>query len=86
MFSDEAAGDAKLTLVDIDFLAVRFKLDGLCLKIKNEDPLTAHVIAVWVITPENHTRYETDLFIRPGETLTYWSGIPCPSGYTQLRS
>ena len=55
MFSDEAAGDAKPTSVDIDFLAMRFKLDGDLLENKKEGLSTAHVVAVWVINHENHT-------------------------------
>jgi len=33
-----AAYETTRTLLNIDFLAVRVKLDGLCFKFKNEDP------------------------------------------------
>ncbi|MHA1711104.1 MAG: hypothetical protein ACTSUS_03410 [Candidatus Freyarchaeota archaeon] len=32
-----------------------------------------------MIESNNHTRHETNLFLNPGETITYWSDIPCPS-------
>jgi len=64
-----------------DFLAVRALLKGSCFKFKNCGSLTVHLVALWVIdSDDNHSRYEINLFMSPGEIVTYWTGITWPSG------
>jgi len=73
--------DTSPTLLNIDLLAMRAILKGSCFKFRNSGFLTAHLVALWVIDSEdNHTRYELNLFINPGETITYWTDITWPSG------
>ena len=79
--TDRDSPDATLTVLNVDFLAVRVTLNGSCFKFKNNGSLTAHLVALWVIdSGGNRGRYEVSLFINPGETITYWTSITWPSG------
>jgi hypothetical protein len=77
---DRNIGDTTPTLLNIDLLAIRAILKGSCFKFRNSGSLTAHLVALWVIdSGDNHSRYEIHLFMSPGETITYWTGITWPS-------
>jgi hypothetical protein len=59
---------------------------GVCFEIKNVGPNGVHIIAVWIITPSSHQRYTADLFLNPGETLTYTrNDITLPLDYTLAK-
>lgn len=44
---------------------------GILLELKNAGPLTLHVVSLWVNNLTAHRRYDLDLFISPGENITY---------------
>lgn len=44
---------------------------GTRMDIKNTGPLSVHIVAVWVSTSTTHQRYDADLFLNPGEPVTY---------------
>jgi hypothetical protein len=50
------------------------KNNGTSLTFKNEGPLTAHLVSIWVNTLVNHQRYEINSFIESGDTTSYVYG------------
>ncbi|MEM3695165.1 MAG: hypothetical protein QXJ11_04325 [Candidatus Bathyarchaeia archaeon] len=69
MFCD-ASLDANQTTVDIDFFAVRTKVDGAQFSVKNSGSATAHIVSIWVIDSAVHRRYEANYFVNIGEVAT----------------
>ena len=46
--------DANQTIIDIDFLGVRAKIDGTNFTFKNQGSMTSHLVSLWVINSTNH--------------------------------
>jgi hypothetical protein len=69
-FSDEGLSTNQ-TEVGIDFLAVRAIIDGTRIDLKNLSPLSLHIVAVWITNSASHQRFNADLFLNPGESITY---------------
>jgi len=44
---------------------------GTSMDIKNTGPLSLHIVAVWISTSTTHQRYDADLFLNSGESVTY---------------
>jgi len=44
---------------------------GTTLKLKNAGPSTVHIVSVWVNDATVHKRYDADIFINSGDTLSY---------------
>ena len=44
---------------------------GTSLDIENTGPLSLHVVAIWISTSTSHQRYDADLFLNSGESVTY---------------
>ena len=44
---------------------------GTRMEVKNTGPLSLHIVAVWVSTSTTHHRYDADLFLNSGESITY---------------
>ncbi len=63
--------DSSRTNLDIDCLAVRAVVDGAVFTFQNKGPRTAHLVSIWVCNDTAHTRYETDIFVSSGETMSY---------------
>ena len=59
------------TTVEIDFFAVRAKINGAMFTIKNMGSMTCHLVSVWINNSTHHLRYNIDLFINAGNTLTF---------------
>ncbi|MGD8566081.1 MAG: hypothetical protein PVF96_07010 [Candidatus Bathyarchaeota archaeon] len=59
------------TIVEIDFLAVRTVINGAMFTIKNMGSMTCHLVSMWVNNSTHHLRYNIDLFINAGNTLTF---------------
>lgn len=67
--------------INIDFFGVRILLDGALLSIKNGGSLTVHIVSLWVVTTNNHKRYDAEFFINSGESAAYIrADIPLPDG------
>jgi Na+-transporting NADH:ubiquinone oxidoreductase subunit NqrC len=53
---------------------------GTNMDIKNTGPLSLHIVAVWIST-STHQRYDADLFLNSGESVTYFrDDIEFPKG------
>jgi len=77
----DAGSDGTQTTIDIDFLGVRVKIDGVRLTFENDGSLTVQLVSLWVNNSTIHQRYEINVFINSGETLNYIrSDISLPSG------
>jgi hypothetical protein len=63
--------DSSRTNVDIDRLAVRAVVNGAVFAFQNKGSRTAHLVSIWVWDFAAHRRYETDIFVSSGETLSY---------------
>ena len=63
--------DSELTVVNIDFLGVRVKIDGTQFTLENEGPLTVHMVALWIINSTHHQRYELELFANAAAAKNY---------------
>ncbi len=73
--------DAYQTTVDVDFFGVRILLKGAILTVRNCGASTIHIVSIWVINATHHRRYDENLFINPGETITHVrEDITLPSG------
>ena len=80
MFCD-ANLDSSQTTVDIDFFAVRAKIDGAKFSVKNSGSTTARIVAIWVVNATVHMRYEANYFVNVGEEATYIrADIKLPEG------
>jgi len=44
---------------------------GTRMDIENTGPLSLHIVAVWISTSTTHQRYDADLFLNSGESITY---------------
>jgi len=44
---------------------------GTRMHIENAGPLSLHIVAVWISTSTTHQRYDADLFLNSGESVTY---------------
>ncbi len=60
--------DNNQTTVDVDFLAVRAKIDGADFTFKNEGSVTSHIVSLWIINASVHRRYDVDIFINSADT------------------
>ena len=47
------------------------KQSGTLITFENDGPLTIHLVSVWVNNPASHQRYETDLILESGGTLSH---------------
>jgi hypothetical protein len=65
--------DANKTTIDVDFLATRVVIDGTQFAFENTGSVTVHLVALWVDNSTQHQRYQVNLFINPGETITYFT-------------
>jgi len=84
-FHDEET-DNNQTTIDIDFLGARALFDGILFVFKNEGAMTTHLVSLWVINSTSHERYDINLFINPGETLSYLStDILLPDGQYTVK-
>lgn len=73
--------DSSRTNMDIDHLAVRAMVDGAAFTFQNKGPRTAHLVSIWVCDSAAHRRYETDIFVSSGETMSYTRvDIALPNG------
>jgi hypothetical protein len=73
---DEVA-DANQTTIDIDFLGIRVVTNGIEFTFDNDAALTCHLVSLWVNNSTRHQRYDMNLFIDSGQTLTYRSFDLC---------
>ena len=44
---------------------------GTRIEMKNTGSLSLHIVAVWISTSTTHQRYDADLFLNSGESITY---------------
>jgi hypothetical protein len=73
--------DASRTNIEIDRLAIRAVLNGAIFTFQNKGPRTAHLVSIWTCNYTAHTRYETDIFVNSGETMSYTRvDITLPNG------
>ena len=56
-----------LTLTDVS----KYGSSGTSFSIKNTGPLSVRIVAVWISTSTSHQRYDADLFLNSGESITY---------------
>ena len=60
---------------------------GIRLDIKNTGPLSLHIVAVWISTSTTHQRYDADLVLNSGESITYIrDDIEFPKDASWLKS
>lgn len=69
-FQDSQA-DADQTIIDVDFLGVRIKINGTLISLGNEGSLTSRIVSLWIINSTIHQRYNTDIIINSAETFAY---------------
>jgi Na+-transporting NADH:ubiquinone oxidoreductase subunit NqrC len=56
-----------VTITDV----AEYGSSGTSMDIKNTGPLSLHIVAVWTSTSTTHQRYDADLFLNSGESVTY---------------
>ena len=57
-----------------------------CFTFKNKGALTTHLVSLWIIDSTIHRRYDIDLIINSGETLSYVrSDIHLPKGQYMVK-
>jgi hypothetical protein len=69
-FVDQGA-DSNQTSVDIDFLGVRVKMDGIQFIFENDGGLTVHLVSLWIINSTDHQRYDVNVFVNSAATKNY---------------
>jgi hypothetical protein len=63
--------DANQTTIDIDFLAIKAIINGTKFSFQNEGSSTSHLVSLWVVNSANHQRYDINLFINSGDSISY---------------
>jgi Na+-transporting NADH:ubiquinone oxidoreductase subunit NqrC len=59
----------------------RMEPAGLSIEVKNTGAVSLHLVAVWVSDSTEHQRYDADVFLNAGESVTYnRTDIALPSG------
>jgi hypothetical protein len=77
----DQGADSSRTNIDIDHLAARAAVDGAVFTFQNKGPRTAHLVSIWICDTVEHKRYETDIFVNSGETMSYTRvDITLPNG------
>jgi hypothetical protein len=72
--------DSNQTRIDLDFLGIRVVVRGTVFTFQNKGAVTLHLVSLWINNSTRHNRYDVDLFINAGDTLTYVrSDINLPS-------
>ena len=49
----------------------KYGSSGTSMDIENTGPLSLHIVAVWISTSTTHQRYDADLVLNSGESVTY---------------
>jgi Na+-transporting NADH:ubiquinone oxidoreductase subunit NqrC len=49
----------------------RMEPAGLSIEVKNTGAVSLHLVAVWVSDSTEHQRYDADVFLNAGESVTY---------------
>jgi len=79
-FVDQGA-DSDQTSVDIDFLGVRVKMDGIQFTFRNDGSLTLHLVSLWIINSTDRQRYDISVFVNSADTKNYLrTDISLPTG------
>ena len=63
--------DFNQTTIEIDFLGISATIDGARFTFKNAGSSTVHLVSLWITNSTNHKRYDINIFINSGETLSY---------------
>jgi hypothetical protein len=59
---------------------------GITFEIKNSGPDGVHIVAIWIIDPYGHKRYDADMFLNSGETGTYrLEEVELPKDYVLVK-
>ena len=66
--------DGNQTTIDIDFFAVRVVINGTKFTFQNKGSLTSHLVSLWVTNSTNHQRYDMNIFINSGDSVSYIRG------------
>jgi Na+-transporting NADH:ubiquinone oxidoreductase subunit NqrC len=56
-----------LTITDVK----KHGLSGISIDLKNTGSFGLHILAIWISTSTTHQRYDADLFLNSGESITY---------------
>ena len=82
----DQGADSSRTNLDIDRLATGAVVDGVVFTFQNKGPRTAHLVSIWICDAVEHKRYETDIFVNSGETMSYTRvDITLPNGQYTAR-
>lgn len=71
----------------IEILSIQETALGVLIGFENGGSITSHVVSIWINNSTNHQRYETDLFIAPGETTSkLFETIILPEGSFTIKA
>lgn len=78
---NDEGSDFNQTTIEIDFLGIRASINGTRFTFENAGALTTNLVSLWVTNSTNHKRYDVNIFVNSGETLSYSRvDISLPSG------
>jgi hypothetical protein len=79
--------DGTRTTMDVDFLAVRFIVDGAIFTFQNKGSRTVHFVSLWINNSTHHRRYDVDEFVNSGEAFSYQRlDVSLPNGSFNIRA
>jgi hypothetical protein len=67
----DEASDTNQTTVDIDFIGVRVITDAVRFTFENDGSFTSHLVALWIDNSTLHQRYEMNVYVNSGDTVSY---------------
>jgi hypothetical protein len=67
----DEASDTNQTTADIDFIGVRVITDAVRFTFENDGSFTSHLVALWVDNATLHQRYEINVYVNSGDTVSY---------------
>jgi len=67
----EMGSGSNQTIIDIDQVAIRVSANMVTFIFENDGPETAHLVDLWIDNATLHQRYEIDLYVNSGDTVSY---------------
>jgi hypothetical protein len=67
----DSHADVNQTTIEIDFLAVRVKINGTRFTFRNEGSVTLHMVSLWIINSTLHQHYDMDAIVNSAEIFSY---------------
>lgn len=82
----EMGSGSDQTIIDIDQVAIRVAANMVTFIFTNDGPETTHLVDLWIDNATLHQRYEMNLYVNSGDTVSYsLADVSLPNGSYTIR-